>query len=167
MGLTLVAAPGGTPLHLDVRMSLSTVSGTWRDSTGQNGAWALSPGPPAGGGPRPPSRVLFPAGVSAGGAAVTNVGPPVLSTDAATKGYVDSGDAGGRAYANAVATAAVPISAVTATVIIGNAVVSQALGAGDSLRGPGVYLVMDLPVPVGGSFTTIIVRYITRSQSPR
>ena len=53
MGLTLVAAPGGTPLHLDVRMSLSTVSGTWRDSTGQNDAWALSPGPPAGGGPRP------------------------------------------------------------------------------------------------------------------
>ena len=107
MGLTLVAAPGGTPftsmcdVALDGERHLA-------DSTGQNGAWALSPGPPAGGGPRPPSRVVFPAGVSAGGAAVTNVGPPTLSTDAATKGYVDSGDAGGRAYANAVATVPCP-----------------------------------------------------------
>jgi hypothetical protein len=57
IGLTLVTNNGGTvgglPLHIDATLSLATVGGTWRDSTGQIGPWTFAPSGSTGGAPRP------------------------------------------------------------------------------------------------------------------
>ncbi len=50
-GLTIVTSPGGVPVHLDAAMSLATLAGSWRDSSGQTGAWTLLGGPGLGGSP--------------------------------------------------------------------------------------------------------------------
>jgi hypothetical protein len=52
-GLTVVTTPGGRPLHIDATITLSTLSGTWRDSEGATGAFVFTPGAAAGGAPRP------------------------------------------------------------------------------------------------------------------
>jgi hypothetical protein len=90
IGLTIVTTPGGTPLHIDATVSLATISGTWRDSAGNTGPFVLTPGAAVPGSPRPSPRAVFPAGMSAGGTTVTDVGTPVSPTDAANKGYVDT-----------------------------------------------------------------------------
>ena len=53
IGLTLVTTPGGTPLHIDVTLSLATISGTWQDSAGNTGPFVLTPGAGVPGSPRP------------------------------------------------------------------------------------------------------------------
>jgi len=97
LGLTIVTTPGGTPLHLDATVTLPGASGTWRDSAGNTGSFVLTPGAAAPGSPRPAPKATFPGGVSAGGGAVTNVGAPSASTDAANKAYVDAATASVRA----------------------------------------------------------------------
>jgi len=90
IGLTLVTTPGGTPVHLDATVSLTSVSGQWRDSAGGTGPFVFTPGAGTAGSPRPVPRTVFPAGLSAGGTTVSDVATPVATTDAASKGYVDS-----------------------------------------------------------------------------
>ena len=85
IGLTLVTTPGGTPLHIDVTLSPATIGGTWRDSAGNTGPFVLTPGAGVPGSPRPTPRVVFPAGLSAGGTTITELAPPVAPSDAATK----------------------------------------------------------------------------------
>lgn len=97
LGFTIVTTPGGTALHLDATVSLSTASGTWRDSSGATGAFVLTPGAPQPGSPRPVVRAAFPGGLSAGGATITNVRAPVAGTDAANRSYVDGATANVRA----------------------------------------------------------------------
>ncbi len=53
MGLTIVTAPGGMPLHVDASFGLATLSGTWRDSRFNTGAWTFTPGAAAAGIARP------------------------------------------------------------------------------------------------------------------
>lgn len=53
MGLTIVASPGGLPVHLDASFALATLSGTWRDSRFGTGAWTFTPGAGAAGAARP------------------------------------------------------------------------------------------------------------------
>jgi hypothetical protein len=53
LGLNLVVAPGGTPVHVDATIDIVSLSGTWRDSTGASGAFVFSARPPASGSPRP------------------------------------------------------------------------------------------------------------------
>lgn len=66
MGLTTVLGPGGTPVQIDVRLNASALSGTWRDSVGNVGTFALMPGAGAGGPPRPgPANGLAPGSVTA------------------------------------------------------------------------------------------------------
>ena len=89
-GLTIVTTPGGTPVHLDATISLATLSGTWRDSSGQTGPWTFIAGAGLGGGPRPVPVPAFVGGITVGGATITNVGAPVNGTDAANKAYVDA-----------------------------------------------------------------------------
>ena len=43
-GLTTVTTPGGTPVHLDARISVATLSGPWSDSAGNSGTGAVTPG---------------------------------------------------------------------------------------------------------------------------
>lgn len=91
-GLTLVVTPGAAALHIDATISLATFNGTWRDSAGNTGPLLFNP-TNAGSPPRPPPVTQFASGLSAGNAAITNVGPPTSVSDAATKGYVDAADA--------------------------------------------------------------------------
>jgi hypothetical protein len=53
-GLTIVTTPGGAPVHVDATISMSTLSGTWTDSAGNDGTFVYTPalGVP-GGSPRP------------------------------------------------------------------------------------------------------------------
>lgn len=57
-GLAIVAAPSGTPVHVEASISLSTLNGTWHDSTGASGPFVFTPGAGSGGNPRPPSLGL-------------------------------------------------------------------------------------------------------------
>jgi len=93
IGLTVVTTPGATPLHLDATLNWPSVSGTWRDSAGATGPFVFTPGAPVAGSARPIPTPSFPAGLTVGGGAITNVGTPVAATDAANKAYVDAGTA--------------------------------------------------------------------------
>jgi hypothetical protein len=90
MGLAVVTAPSGTPLHLNASFNPVALNGTWRDSAGNTGSFVFTPGSPVPGSPRPAPRAVFPGGVSVGGATITNVGAPTTASDAANRGYVDS-----------------------------------------------------------------------------
>lgn len=66
MGITVVTNAGnagGTPLHLDISLTLATVSGSWRDNTGQTGAWTFAPAGSAGGSARPIPPLTLGSGV--------------------------------------------------------------------------------------------------------
>jgi hypothetical protein len=52
LGLTIVSAPGGSPVHVDATLGTATLGGTWRDSTGNTGAFVFTPGAGVGGGER-------------------------------------------------------------------------------------------------------------------
>lgn len=56
-GITIVTAPGGTPVHVEASISPSTLSGTWHDSTGATGPFVFTPGAGSGGNPRPASTL--------------------------------------------------------------------------------------------------------------
>lgn len=53
LGLTIVPAPSGAPVHIGATISLATLSGTWHDSTGQTGTFVSTRGAGTGGTPRP------------------------------------------------------------------------------------------------------------------
>jgi hypothetical protein len=53
MGLTIVTAEKGTPVHVTVEISLPGLSGTWRMPSGDTGAFVFTPGTPTVGYPRP------------------------------------------------------------------------------------------------------------------
>ncbi len=92
-GLNIVTAPGGRPVHVDAEITLGTFSGTWRDSAGGAGTFALTPAAGNGGNARPlpapptslPSTITlrqdggFVAGGTAGVGAIPASGPGVRS----------------------------------------------------------------------------------------
>lgn len=53
LGVVIIAAPDGTPLHLDASIDLATLGGEWRDSVGRRGAFIFTPGAGNGGARRP------------------------------------------------------------------------------------------------------------------
>lgn len=53
LGFTIVATPGGSPVHVDASVTLPTLAGTWRDSAGRSGAFVFTSGAGTGGSPRP------------------------------------------------------------------------------------------------------------------
>jgi hypothetical protein len=57
MGVAIVVSPGAAPLHVSAAITLPSVSGTWRDSSGNTGTLAFNPGP-ASGSPRPPPATV-------------------------------------------------------------------------------------------------------------
>ncbi|HTM31718.1 MAG TPA: hypothetical protein VL263_10445, partial [Vicinamibacterales bacterium] len=59
-GLNIVTAPGGTPVHVDATISIATLSGTWRDSSGNSGTFIFTPGAGVPGAPRP----VLPGGIA-------------------------------------------------------------------------------------------------------
>ncbi len=52
-GLNIVTTPGGRPVTVDAEITLGTLSGSWRDSTGSTGQFVLTPGAIVPGSPRP------------------------------------------------------------------------------------------------------------------
>jgi hypothetical protein len=60
LGITLVTAPGGSPVHVEATVDLASLNGTWRDSTGNTGSFVFTPGAGIGGAPRPISTTGLP-----------------------------------------------------------------------------------------------------------
>ncbi|MEZ5291787.1 MAG: hypothetical protein R2745_11930 [Vicinamibacterales bacterium] len=52
-GLTTVTTAGATPIHIDARISLGSLSGPWTDSAGNSGTFAFTQGAGTGGAVRP------------------------------------------------------------------------------------------------------------------
>jgi hypothetical protein len=91
-GLTIVTAPGGTPVHVDATISIATLSGTWRDSAGNNGTFVFTPGAGVGGSPRP----VLPGGIAAGSITAVQIAPAAitgaqLAPDAVTGASIANG----------------------------------------------------------------------------
>jgi len=49
LGVNIVSAPGGAPVHVEATITLPSLSGTWRDSAGNAGSLAFTPGAGNGG----------------------------------------------------------------------------------------------------------------------
>lgn len=52
IGLTIVASPSGTNVHLEARISTVSLGGPWNDSAGNSGTFVFTPGAGTGGSPR-------------------------------------------------------------------------------------------------------------------
>jgi hypothetical protein len=90
-GVTMVQ-PGATPVHLEATITLPTLNGTWRDSTGASGNFGLTPGGSIGGPPRsvPPSG-LPPGSITAIQLASGAVGTPAIAPNAINGAHVLDG----------------------------------------------------------------------------
>jgi hypothetical protein len=60
-GLTIVVTPGGAPVHVDAAVAPGSLNGTWRDSAGNAGTFAFTPGAASGGPARPLPPPVVPA----------------------------------------------------------------------------------------------------------
>jgi len=107
-GLTIVTAPGGTPVHVDATIVLATLSGTWRDSAGNTGSFIYTPGAGTGGGPRPvPSGGLAPASITNVQIANNTIGAGQINTaevQARVSGVCPAGSAIGSVLPNGAVT---------------------------------------------------------------
>jgi hypothetical protein len=52
-GFAVVSSPGATPVHVSATVTLPALNGSWRDDSGNSGAFVLTPGAGIGGSPRP------------------------------------------------------------------------------------------------------------------
>jgi hypothetical protein len=91
-GLTIVTAPGGTPVHVDATISIATLGGTWRDSVGNNGTFTFTPGTAVPGSPRP----VLPGGIAPGSITTVQIAPAAvtgaqLAPDAVTGAAIANG----------------------------------------------------------------------------
>jgi hypothetical protein len=91
-GLTVVTAPGATPVHIDASITVATVSGTWKDSAGNNGTFIFTPGAGTGGGPRPvlPGGIP-PASITAIQIALGAIGAPQLAANSVSGANIING----------------------------------------------------------------------------
>jgi hypothetical protein len=90
-GLTVVTAPGGTPIHIDATISLPGLNGTWRDSAGNTGNLIFGAGVPSSG-PRPvPTGGLPPASVTTIQIAAAAVTAAQLANGAVTSASIANG----------------------------------------------------------------------------
>lgn len=117
MGLTIVTndggGTGGAPLHLDVAISLATVSGTWRDSTGQSGAFTFSPSGASSGGAARPAPVLTPGIVTSSALAPSAVTATALANGAVTAAKFDAAAFDGKFFSTVLAAGSVSASGTT------------------------------------------------------
>jgi hypothetical protein len=88
VGLTIVTAPGGAPVHVDATIQMTTLSGNWVDSAGNRGPFTFTPGAGVGGDPRPvPSGGLAPGSVT-----MTQLAPGSVGTAQVADGSLTSTD---------------------------------------------------------------------------
>jgi len=96
LGLTLVTnndpVAAGTPIHVDATIALSSLSGTWRDSAGNIGAFTITQGASTPGSPRPiPSGGVAPGSITSVQIAPTAVGAAQLADGAVTTAKLADG----------------------------------------------------------------------------
>lgn len=86
MGLTIVTPTAGAPVpvHLDVSVSVTSVSGTWRDSAGHSGDFFFTPNRVPGGSPRP----LSASGLPPGSVTTTELAPAAVGAAQLAPGAV-------------------------------------------------------------------------------
>jgi hypothetical protein len=134
-GLTVVTAPGGTAVHVDATIGLSTLSGTWRDSAGNTGTFTYSPGGIVPGlPPRPvPSGGLPPGSITSG----------QLATGAVTATKIGAGAVTGTSVAD---------GSLTSADFLGAPRVASSSGDQDAPIGfsDGTYRTVTLTVPSAG-----------------
>lgn len=84
-GLTTVTTTNATAIHIDARLSVARLGGTWRDSAGNSGTFAFTPGAGTGGNPRPvPAGGIAPgtitgAQIAAGAITATQLAPSAVA----------------------------------------------------------------------------------------
>lgn len=161
IGLTIVTSATAAPVHLSASLSLPSVSGTWKDSTGQSGTYAFYAGGAVSGSARPAPVTAFPSGISLSNTTITNVAAPVNASDAATKGYVDGGIATTRTYALGLASRSINIGAYGATA---DGASTLAYGC-RQLPAAGGVAYLDLPVPAGARIGAVRAKYADSSSS--
>lgn len=66
LGLNIVTTPGGAPVHVDATVTLPSASGTWRDSSGNDGEFILNGNDPNLLTPRPAGGLVTAVTVGAG-----------------------------------------------------------------------------------------------------
>jgi hypothetical protein len=96
-GLSIVTAPGGTPVHVDATIFIATLSGTWHDSAGNSGTFIFTPGAGIGGGPRP---------VPSGGLAANSVTTVQIAPAAVTHAQIAANAVTGDSVADGSLTTA-------------------------------------------------------------
>lgn len=74
-GLTIVTAPGGTPVHVDATIDMS-LNGTWRDSAGNSGTFTFTPGGVV---PGLPPRPLPSGGLAPGSVTTVQIAPAAVT----------------------------------------------------------------------------------------
>jgi hypothetical protein len=73
-GLTVVTAPGGTPVHIDATITFPGLNGTWRDSAGNAGNFIFGAGIP-GGSP----RLVLPGGLAPASVTTIQIAPGAVT----------------------------------------------------------------------------------------
>ena len=83
IGLSTVLPPGGAFVHVDARISVATLAGEWRDSSGNAGTFAFTPGVGTGGPVRPVTAALAPGSVGS-----VHIAPGVIGSSHLAPGSV-------------------------------------------------------------------------------
>jgi hypothetical protein len=86
IGLVSVMVPEAAPLMIHARIALATVSGTWSDSAGNQGAFVPAVGAGTGGPPRP----MPPNGVRPGSITSTQLAPGAVDADRIAAGSIEA-----------------------------------------------------------------------------
>ncbi|MEZ5284407.1 MAG: hypothetical protein R2712_06285 [Vicinamibacterales bacterium] len=153
LGLTIVTAPGGAPVHVDARVSASGLSGSWNDSAGGTGAFVFGGAAPGTARPVPTTVIAWgedlrapSTGTAAGltiqhpapgigeqsGIRVQRGAPSTVIVPLPSSGIIatSAGHAG-------VAAASDTRAAIGAQTLTGSAVIGTTLGTTATTRGVG------------------------------
>ncbi len=114
LGLAIVTAPGGRPVHVDARIALASLGGPWSDSAGNSGTFVFNG--TAAGSPRPaptvPGTVLAVGSVPGSAMANGAIGSAQIATNAVSSAQT-SNEPG---IADTFSTAAVQLTPTAVTV---------------------------------------------------
>ncbi|MEZ5418231.1 MAG: hypothetical protein R2708_12910 [Vicinamibacterales bacterium] len=153
LGLTIITSPGATPIHVDARMALPALSGSWSDSHGNTGTFAFGAAAPGSARPAPPSGLSWgrtfvsPVSTASAGLAVRRDAPPAPSQRGLKVEWGPGGTAGivlgsspiglfaDAADRPAIVGASDTGTAVSARSLTGRAVLGFAAGTVASARG--------------------------------
>jgi Chaperone of endosialidase len=89
LGLNIVTVPGGLAVHVDARLTLATLGGSWSDSAGNSGTFVFNG--PGGGSPRPsPTIPAFT--IASGSIGAAQLAPGAVGSAAVADGAIGAAD---------------------------------------------------------------------------